>query len=158
MPHIHPTRSLQVILIALQAYQVVFLWIHDWVPLGSLNDVAAVRKEDSFRQLLTVTLIQSVPWTVGLVFSVRHFGEPYPSWLGYWLWISYTLLLIGQIRAWWLPYIIAPDPQRAARYERMFGNTHAFLPTRNGIVPNTAHVTLHLATAATLIALYVAYA
>jgi hypothetical protein len=33
----------------------------------------------------------------------------------------------------------------------MFGKTHSFLPVRNGMVPNTAHILLHLATAATLI-------
>ena len=32
----------------------------------------------------------------------------------------------------------------------MLSNTHHFLPIRNGLVPNTAHVMLHLATAATL--------
>jgi hypothetical protein len=45
-----------------------------------------------------------------------------------------------------------PEPERAARYQIMFGKTHSFLP-RNGMVPNTAHILLHLATAATLIVL-----
>jgi hypothetical protein len=57
---------------------------------------------------------------------------------------------VGQIRAWWIPYLFRADPQRAARYRIMFGNTHAFLPVRNGIVPNTAHVMLYAFTAATL--------
>jgi hypothetical protein len=30
------------------------------------------------------------------------------------------------------------------RYQAMFGRTHAFLPVRNGIRPNTLHVVLHL--------------
>jgi hypothetical protein len=158
VPVIQPARSLQVILLALQFFQVTFLWIHDWVPLGRLNDVAAVRSEDSVRRLLSVTLIQSVPWTIGLACTAWHFGSAIPSWLGYWLWITYSLLLVGQIRAWWIPYLITPDPVRAVRYQRMFGNTHAFLPTRNGLVPNTAHILLHLATAATLLVLCVAYA
>ena len=38
----------------------------------------------------------------------------------------------------------------------MFGNTHAFLPPRNGIAPNTLHVILHISTLATL-ALLVIY-
>ena len=42
---------------------------------------------------------------------------------------------------------------RAARYRALFGGTHAFLPGRNGIVPNTLHVALHAATLATLPAL-----
>jgi len=37
----------------------------------------------------------------------------------------------------------------------MFAATHAFLPERNGIRPNTLHVILHLATLATLLVLAV---
>jgi hypothetical protein len=36
----------------------------------------------------------------------------------------------------------------------MFGNTHSFLPQRNGMVPNTAHILLHVATLATLVVLF----
>jgi hypothetical protein len=141
------------LLIALQAFQVAFLWIHDWIPLGRLNDVVAVRKQDSVGRLIRVTLIQSVPFTVGLVFSVLYLGRPYPGWLYYYLWISYGLLFIGQLRAWWIPYLISTEPERAERYRAMFGRTHAFLPKRNGVVPNTAHVLLHVATLATLVVL-----
>jgi hypothetical protein len=133
--------------------QVAFLWIHDWVPLGRLNDVAAVRREDGLGGLVRITLIQGIPWSVGLFFSIRSFGGPWPGWLDTYLWISYGLLFAGQLRAWWVPYLVRPEPERAARYRRMFGRTHAFLPPRNGIVPNTAHVLLHLATAATLLLL-----
>jgi hypothetical protein len=143
------------VLVGLQAFQVFFLWVHDWIPLGRLNDVAAVRGQDTFWRLVRVTLIQSVPFTIGLFFSVRHFRGPWPGWLTYWLWISYGILLAGQVRAWWVPYLLKPDPPRAKRFEKMFGNTHSFLPRRNGMVPNTAHILLHLATAATLAALFV---
>ena len=61
--------------------------------------------------------------------------------------------LAGQLTAWWVPYLIRPEPVRAKRYRVMFGNTHAFLPERNGIVPNTLHCLLHVATVATLIVL-----
>ena len=147
------SHPLEGFLIALQAFQVLFLWTHDWIPLGRLNDVSAVRSQDTLRRLILVTLIQSVPYTIGLVFSVRSFGRPYPDWLDWWLWISYGSLFLGQFRAWWLPYLFRPEPQRAARFQIMFGRTHSFLPLRNGIVPNTAHILLHLATAATLVTL-----
>jgi hypothetical protein len=88
-----------------------------------------------------------------LGFSLLHFRRPYPDWLYGWLVVSYGLLFIGQIRAWWIPYLFRPEPERAARYQIMFGKTHSFLPSRNGMVPNTAHILLHLATAATLIVL-----
>lgn len=140
----------EIVLIALQVFQVLFLWLHDWVPLGRLNDVKAVRSQDTTSRLVLVTLIQSVPFTIGLVFSLLCFGRLYPMWLHWWLWISYGTIFVGQIRAWWIPYLFRPEPERAARYQVMFANTHHFLPTRNGLVPNTAHILLHAATAATL--------
>jgi hypothetical protein len=85
-----------------------------------------------------VTLIQSVPWTIGLCFSLLYSRRPYPDRLHDWLVISYGLLFIGQIRAWWIPYLFRPEPKRAARYQIMFGKTHSFLPPRNGMVPNTS--------------------
>ncbi|HTQ12881.1 MAG TPA: hypothetical protein VMH86_03320 [Rhizomicrobium sp.] len=141
-------------LIGLQAFQVAFLWLHDWLPLGRLNDVGAVRRQDPLPRLVFVTLVQSVPYTIGLYYSVRHFGGARPMWLVWWLWISYGLLFLGELRAWWVPYLFRPEPARAARYQAMFGDTAAFLPMHNGIVPNTLHVLLHLATAATLAVLY----
>jgi hypothetical protein len=144
---------LEQILLALQAFQVLFLWSHDWIPLGRLNDVAAVRRQDPLGRLVRVTLIQSVPFTIGLFYSARYFNSPYPGWLNYWLWISYGVLFVGQMRAWWVPYFLKPEPERAERYRKMFGNTHSFLPRRNGIVPNTAHILLHVATAGTLLCL-----
>ena len=146
---------IEIILLVLQVFQVVFLWVHDWIPLGRLNDVTAVRSQDTSLRLVAVTLIQSVPFTFGLLFSLLHFGRPYPHWLYMWLWISYGLIFVGQLRAWWVPYLLHAEPERAARYQIMFGKTHRFLPTRNGLVPNTAHVMLHVATAATLFVLLV---
>ncbi|HLY66360.1 MAG TPA: hypothetical protein VKU60_12570 [Chloroflexota bacterium] len=56
--------ELQRVLLGLQLFQVAFLWLHDWVPLGRLNDVAAVRRHDSLPRLVVVTLLQAMPWTV----------------------------------------------------------------------------------------------
>jgi hypothetical protein len=142
-------------LILLQAFHVAFLWTHDWVSLGRLNDVAAVRRQDSTARLVRVTLIQSVPYTIGFLVSVYYasMASHYPGWLWYWLWISYGLLFAGELTAWWVPYLGRPQPDRAARYRAMFGSTHAFLPQRNGIVPNTLHCLLHVATVALLLTL-----
>jgi hypothetical protein len=148
-------RILEIILLALETLQVIFLWIHDWIPLGRLNDVVAVRSQNTPGRLITVTFVQSLPWTIGLYFTALYFGRAYPNWLHSWLWISYVVLLVGQVRAWWVPYLFRADPQRAARYRIMFGNTHSFLPVHNGLVPNTAHIMLHACTAATLVVLYV---
>jgi hypothetical protein len=148
-------QRVAIIFLGLQVFQVLFLWLHDWIPLGRLNDVAAVRSQDTTQRLVVVTLVQSVPFSIGLLFSVLNLGRPYPHWLYMWLWISYSLILVGQFRAWWVPYLLHAEPERAARYQIMFGKTHRFLPTRNGLVPNTAHIMLHVATAATLFTLLV---
>jgi hypothetical protein len=140
-------------LIVLQGIQVVILWLHDWLPLAPLNDVVAVRSADPASRLVRITLIQSAPYTIGLVFSIIDLSTGFPDWLWTWLWISYGLLFLGELRAWWLPYLIRPEPERAARYQVLFGSTHAFLPVRNGVRPNTLHVVLHVCTAATLIVL-----
>jgi hypothetical protein len=140
-------------LLALQIFIVLFLALHDWIPLGTLNNLAGVRAANPSAKLFTTTLVSAAPYVFGLAASVLYFGEPYPDWLFWWLWISYVLLFLGQLRAWWIPYLIRPDPARAARYQLMFGNTHAFLAQRNGIRPNTLHILLHVSTAALLIVL-----
>jgi hypothetical protein len=147
--------SQEAVLIGLQACQVLFLAIHDWVPLGSLNDVAAVKGQDTRSRLIGVTLLQTAPFAFGLLRSALDFGRPYPGWLMRWLFISYLILLIGQLRAWWLPYLLVPEPRRADRSRAMFARTHSFLPERNGITPNTAHLLLHLATFITLCVLLI---
>lgn len=137
-------------LIALQCFHVLFLGLHDWIPLGCLNDVKAVRAENPGSKLLLGTLISLVPFAFGLVASIYYLGSSYPEWLLWYLGMSYALLFLGELQAWWIPYFFRPDPTRATRYQAMFGHTHAFLPSRNGIRPNTLHVVLHAVTLATL--------
>jgi hypothetical protein len=104
MEEVFPANHhVELIFLGLQVFQVLFLWLHDWVPLGGLNDVAAVRTQDTTLRLIIVTLIQSVPFSIGLLFSALHLGRPYPLWLYMWLWISYGLIFVGQLRAWWIP-------------------------------------------------------
>jgi hypothetical protein len=140
-------------LFALQCFHVVFLALHDWVPLGKLNDVKSVRAANPGRKLLAATLISLAPFAIGLAASAIYFGRVYPPWLFWWLWINYGLLFVGELTAWWIPYLFHPEPERASRYQAMFGATHAFLPERNGIRPNTLHVILHIVTLTTLVLL-----
>jgi hypothetical protein len=140
-------------LFALQCFHVLFLALHDWIPLGTLNDVKAIRAVVPGRKLIAGTLISLTPFAIGLGASAINFGRTYPAWLFWWLWISYGLLFVGELTAWWIPYLFHPEPERAASYRAMFGTTHAFLPERNGIRPNTLHVILHIVTLTTLIVL-----
>jgi hypothetical protein len=138
------------VLMILQLFHVLFLALHDWIPLRNLNDVESVRKANPGGKLLLGTLISTIPFAFGLAASILYLGRSYPGWLRTWLWVSYTLLFVGELTAWWIPYLFGEAPEFVDRYEVMFGRTHAFLPARHGIRPNTLHVLLHLATAATL--------
>jgi hypothetical protein len=132
-----------------------FLLLHDWVKLGRLNNLAAVDRLDPLPRRIFITLLPGIPAAVGLLYSVRHFGRGYPDWLEMLLWITYGVLLAGLLRAWWIPYLLVPEPERAARYEILFAGTHTLLPRRNGISPNTLHVMFHLSTVAILVMLFV---
>jgi hypothetical protein len=141
-------------LIALQIFQVLFLALHDWVPLPPLNDVRSVQAADPRGRLIAVTVASTLPFAFGLVASLYFAGGDFPGWLILYLRISYTVLLVGQLRAWWIPYLLRAEPARAARYLAMFGRTHAFLPERNGIRPNSLHIILHASTLITLVLLF----
>ena len=148
MPH-----ASELALLALQSFHVAFLFLHDWIPLGRLKDVTAVRRENSLPALIINTLIVGGLFAFWLAASFHYYDHPYPHWLHTWLWVSYALLFLGELRAWWIPYLIYPEPERAARYQSLFGRTHSFLPMRNGIVPNTLHTILHAATFGTVLLL-----
>ncbi len=149
----HPVRV--GVLFLLQIFHVLFLSLHDWIPLGRLNDPKAVRATISGRKLLATTLISTAPFAFGLAASAVYLGRPYPRWLLLWIGISYAILFLGELQAWWVPYFFRAQPERAARYQAMFGGTHAFLPVRNGIRPNTLHLILHIGTLAILVVLAV---
>ncbi len=146
--------TFEVVFLALQTIVVLFLLFHDWVPLGRLNNLSAIRSQDSVVRSVFVTLLPAAPAAVGLFFSAKYFGERYPHWLEMLLWITYGVLLVGLLRAWWIPYIFKSDPERAARYQIIFANTHTFLPKRNGMAPDTLHTCFHVVTVATVIALF----
>jgi len=140
-------------LIALQFFVVMFVALHDWVPLGTLNDVRAVQAADSSSRLITVTVISTLPFAFGFIASAYYARTNIHGWLLWYLWISYGAAAYGMLRAWWAPYLVLEDRARAKRYQAMFGRTHAFLPLRNGIRPNTLHAMLHTVIVAILILL-----
>lgn len=135
--------SLVSVLTALQLFVVAFIALHDWVPLGSLNNLAGVRAADPLGKRFIVTSLSTLPFAIGLVASVFYRGTGFPEWLMWLLWISYAAAAYGLLRAWWVPYLLIASPARAARYQARFAGTHSVLPTRNGIRPDTLHCALH---------------
>jgi hypothetical protein len=149
----HPVA--QGVLIALQCFVVLFVGLHNWIPLGSLNDVKGAHAAFPGWKLFTTTLTNLIPFSIGLVASAIDFGRAFPPWLFWWLWISYLLACYGSLKAWWIPYLVRPNPALAARYKVIYPATHSFLPERNGITPNTLHVIFDAVTLALLIDLAV---
>lgn len=141
------------ILLALECLVALFVGLHNWIPLGALNDVKAAKAEFPGRKLFTVTLINFVPVAVGLLGSAIYLARVYPRWLLWWLWIFYWLVGCGSLREWWIPYFSRPQPERVTRHQAMYGATHSFLPERNGIRPNTLHVLFDMVTIAIFIIL-----
>jgi hypothetical protein len=126
-----------------QLLVVLFIVLHDWIPLGRFNNLAGIRGADTTATLLLVTALSTFPYALALIASVYYAKSHFPMWLTWLLWISYGAGLYGMLRAWWVPYLLVNDPARIARYRLRFANTHAFLPLRNGIRPDTLHVCFH---------------
>ena len=141
-------------LIALQGLQVAFLLLHDWIPLGRLNNLRAVRVSDPPRKLLMVTLLSAFPFALVFGASYAYWDSPrWPMWLQTWLWCTcgifgHHLGLVG-------PYLLWRSPERAHRYQLRFAGTLRFLPERNGIAPDALHTCYHLCVVGTLILLAV---
>ena len=138
-----------------QLFVVLFIALHDWIPLGSLNNLRGVHQADSRSKLVLVTALSTLPFAIGLAASTYYATTRFPMWLVWLLWITYGTALYGVIRTWYVPYLLVPDPARAERYKTMFSRTHSFLPARNGIAPNTLHVIFHVIVIATAVLLVV---
>jgi hypothetical protein len=144
------------ILLGLQIFQLAILVVHDWIPLGRFNDIAAARRSHSLPALALGTAVSSLLPGIGLVLAVVYLHSGWPGWLRIYLLVAYGFLFLGELEAWWIPYLLLPQPKKAAEYALMYGETFAFLPTRNGVRINALHVMLHAATIATLAILILA--
>ena len=124
----HPVSTVfEATFLSLQTVVVVFLLFHDWVKLGRLNNLATIRSQDTLQHRIFVTLLPGLPTAIGLFYSVRYFGQGYPHGLEMLLWITYGVLLVGLLRAWWIPYLLVADPKRAGALSGHF-RRHALLP------------------------------
>ena len=123
----------------------LFMIFHDFVPLGSLNDVQAVLNDRSLNELIILTIIGAGQILLIMIGVILFMGKKYPLLIKLWLIIHQTCIFVGALIDWWIPYFFGIGAeQRIERYEEIFGNTHSFLPVMNGIVPNTLHTLFHI--------------
>jgi hypothetical protein len=137
--------------LALLAYTFLFLTLHDWVPLGRLNDLPALRSQRSLRARVLASGLMGAfsGWALYLNWS----QSPHPSGDTRWYtFILFALFVPGMLRAWWIPYLfgVGLSEEFIANYKVMFGNTITLLPRRHGITVDLLHMTFHLVVLVTL--------
>jgi hypothetical protein len=102
-----PQRAMTIVaFLGCQLLVVLFIALHDWVPLGKLSNPPATRAADTRRILLLVTVLSALPYAIGFAASARYAATVFPMWLMYLLWISYIAGFYGMLRAWWVPYLL----------------------------------------------------
>ncbi len=130
----------------------LFMIVQDLVPLGPFNDIQAIASVQSLNETLAVTMIGVVQILLLIGGVFLFIGKRYPIWVRIWLIVHPSCILFGAIMSWWIPYLFGIGAEeKVERYQIMFGDTHAFFPVMNGIVPNTLHTIFHLALLACII-------
>ena len=62
-----------------QAVVVAFLALHDWVPLGKLNNLNGLRAVDTTKRLMLTTAMSTLPFAAVLVACIHFASVAYPS-------------------------------------------------------------------------------
>lgn len=130
--------------VALQGLLILYVALHDWVPVPPFNDLEAMRRGRSFSSRLVETIGNTAPLGLALGLSLSR-GLGGPSFAVAVLVVAiFGVYAFGTLRAWWIPYLRGASPEMVAAYE-VFERTHRFLPRQPGrIVPDTLHVVLHV--------------
>ena len=79
---------MMILFLLCQLYVVLFIALHDWLPLGSLNNLAGIRAVDTRMQLLRTTVLSALPFVIGLAGSLYYSATHFPPWLMWVLWIA----------------------------------------------------------------------
>ncbi|MCI0355592.1 MAG: hypothetical protein L0099_11225 [Acidobacteria bacterium] len=125
-----------------QALLALYLQVIEWVDLFPWNNVRGGNGQEAFD--VSMAVVQS-----GLVVAAWKGMRPSLA-VGAAL---YSVWLVLQIRAWWLPYFWGATEQRMQHYTRWFGETYKFLPPiGDHPIPDAAHVVLQLLIVAALAA------
>ena len=120
----------------------VILAIHDWLPLGRLNDVTALRKQQSLFATLCATVINlgACTWALWLTLPVGKLGVSLPLDVV----LIYLFMTVGTLLAWWKPYFFGSSAEMKQKMQP-YVNTHHVLPARgDNIRPNTLHLIVHI--------------
>lgn len=132
-----------VVFIILQITLLLFMVGHDWIHVPPFTNIPELKKAHSFNDRVLTTCINTSFVLLPLLLTIRY--QPYfPERVSIILIIFYSILTLGTLCAWWIPYIWGSSEQHKHGF-REYRETHHFLPKRGtNVVPNTLHVILHL--------------
>jgi hypothetical protein len=134
-----------VLFITLQCTLLFFMLFHDWIPVPPLNDIPALKKQDTRFYRLLGSAINGALVLIPLILTLIYYHTSTIVWpANLIIVIIYCIQTAGTIMSWWVPYFFGSSQKLKTAFSK-FKNTHHFLPARKDhIVPNTLHVILHL--------------
>ncbi|MBX9831391.1 hypothetical protein K2X40_05510 [Candidatus Babeliales bacterium] len=129
--------------IILQIILLGFMALHDWVHVPPLTNIPDLKKSHSFKDRLLTALVNAGFVLIPLILTVQYRSH-FPRQVLLIITIFYSILTLGTLCAWWVPYIFGSSQKHKQAFIE-YRNTHHFLPARgDNVVPNTLHVILHL--------------
>lgn len=130
--------------IGLQIVLLFIMALHDWIHIPPLTDIRALEKHHSKTDRLITAIINTLFVLIPLVLTWLSLPGPIPCRRAVIITAFYTVLTIGTILAWWVPYLFGSSQKHKEGFAE-YKDTHHFLPPRgDNVVPNTFHFILHL--------------
>ena len=135
--------ALLIIFITVQITLLLFMALHDIIPVPPLNDIDTLARDHSLLSRCLNGLINSIFVIIPLALTIYYMPN-LPFWAVCTCVVFYGILTVGTVFAWWVPYLFGSSATHKQEF-MMFKNTHHFLPARgDNVIPNTLHVLLHL--------------
>ncbi len=129
--------------IILQIILLFFMTFHDWVHIPPLINIRELEKYSTKKGRAINSIIFFFLIFIPLMLTVSY-KSLLPLWALITILTFYSLLTIGTLLSWWVPYFFGSSEHHKLGFAE-YKNTHHFLPARgDNVVPNTFHVILHL--------------
>lgn len=126
-----------------QVILILIMALHDWVHIPPLTNIKDLETEHSIKFRVVTSLINTFMIVVPFILTILYMPGSWPCWATITMVTFYTLLTIGTIMAWWIPYICGSSAKHKAGFAE-YKNTHHFLPARgDNVIPNTFHCIMH---------------
>lgn len=130
--------------ILIQLSLALIMALHDWVDLPPLTNLKALQEKHSVLERTVTSIINTLLVLIPAALCFHYRFKAMPFGARALIFTIYSLLTIGTIAAWWIPYLFGSSEKHKQGFSE-YENTHHFLPAMgNNIIPNTLHVILHL--------------